>query len=163
METKFRAMRINAVLAMSIMTSAINAQSIDGLSWLSGCWALENAEAGTIESWLAPAGGMLLGVSRTVKSGKTVAYEFMQIHALANGTLAFTAKPSNQSEATFTLLRAGQREVVFENKTHDFPQRVGYRLVGPDALMARIEGTRNGKERAIDYPMRRTACAGETK
>jgi hypothetical protein len=163
MKTNSHAVHFKVLLAMCLMPFATNAQSVDELSWLSGCWAIENAEAGTIESWLAPAGGMLLGVSRTVKSGKTVAYEFMQIRALENGTLAFTAKPSNQSEATFTLLRAASREVIFENKTHDFPQRVSYRLIRPDALVARIEGTRNGKERAIDYPMRRTVCAGETK
>jgi hypothetical protein len=106
---------------------------------------------------------MLLGVSRTVKGGKTVAYEFMQIRALDNGKLAFIARPSNQSEATFTLLRFAPHEVTFENKAHDFPQRVSYRLVAPGALSARIEGISNGKERAIEYPMKKIACAGETK
>ena len=30
----------------------------------------------------------------------------------------------------------------------------------PDALLARIEGTRDGKVKGIDIPMRRAECAG---
>src|ERR1044072_4949598 len=46
-----------------------------------GGWAAARAgaEAGSEDHWLAPAGGSLLGVGRTVVGGKTVAYEFMQI------------------------------------------------------------------------------------
>ena len=47
--------------------------------------------------------------------------------------------------------------MVFENPKHDFPQRIRYRLKG-DTLHARIEGTINGKERAIDFPYQRASC-----
>jgi Domain of unknown function (DUF6265) len=147
--------------ALAFLASAVtNATNVDDLTWLSGCWAIDGADTGSIESWLSPAGGTMLGVSRTVKDGKTVAYEFMQIRALEDGTLAYIAKPSNQKEATFPLARIGKQEVVFENKAHDFPQRITYRLAAPGALRARIEGTRGGKERVIDYPMTKSACAG---
>jgi hypothetical protein len=98
----------------------------------------------------------MLGVSRTVAGARTVAYEFLRIHQ-DGGRLTFTAKPSGQNEASFTLLKSGPREVVFENQTHDFPQRVSYRLDN-DILIGRIEGTQNGKSRSVDYPMRRVAC-----
>jgi hypothetical protein len=45
-------------------------------------------------------------------------------------------------------------ELVFENPSHDFPQRVIYRKV-PDGLLARIEGVINGKPRGEDYPFKR--------
>jgi hypothetical protein len=144
--------------ATRIDAAAADATNVDELAWLSGCWMIEGAEPGSIESWLSPAGATLLGMSRTVKGGKTVAYEFMQIRALDDGMLAYVAKPSNQAEATFPLARIGKDEVMFENKTHDFPQRILYRLSGPGVLMARIEGTRAGKERAIDYPMKKISC-----
>lgn len=147
------------VASMCCNMNIASAENIAQLSWLSGCWQQEGAENGSIESWLAPAGGTMLGVSRTVKAGKTVAYEFMQIHALADGKLAFTAKPSNQAEATFPVLRLGKQEIAFENKAHDFPQRIVYRLSAPGKLFARIEGTRDGKERGIDYPMTKVPCS----
>jgi hypothetical protein len=146
------------VLLFLLPAGGAEAASVDELAWLSGCWTIDGAETGSIESWLAPAGGTLLGVARTVKGGKTIAHEFMQIRALDDGTLAYIAKPSNQAEATFRLARIGTREVVFENSTHDFPQRISYRLVEAGVLHARIEGTRAGKARAIDYPMKKGAC-----
>jgi hypothetical protein len=149
---------VTSVGATSGDVTRADAASVDDLAWLSGCWRIEGAEAGSIESWLSPAGATLFGVSRTVKGGKTVAHEFMQIRALDDGTLAYIAKPSNQAEATFPLARIGKDEVMFENKTHDFPQRIHYRLTGPDALMARIEGTRAGTERSIEYPMKKIDC-----
>jgi hypothetical protein len=160
MPRRFRSV-LRASLAFAFLAGGIaDAATVDDLAWLSGCWAIDGADAGSIEAWLSPAGGTLLGVSRTVKGGKTVAYEFVQIRALDDGVLAYIAKPSNQAEATFPLARMGKQEVVFENKAHDFPQRIIYRLAEPGVLQARIEGTRGGKERAIDYPMKKIACAG---
>ena len=39
----------------------------------------EPCDAGSGEQWMTPAGGTLLGISRTVAKGRTVAHEFMQI------------------------------------------------------------------------------------
>jgi Domain of unknown function (DUF6265) len=131
--------------------------TVSDLGWLAGCWASRDGEPGSQEQWMAPAGGTLLGMSRTVKNGRTVAWEFLQIRE-SEGGLAFVAKPSGQEEATFPLLRAGERELVFENPAHDFPQRVLYRLDEKGGLRARIEGVRNGSPLGIDFPMDRVDC-----
>ena len=107
---------------------------------------------------MVPAGGMMLGMSRTVKQGRTVEFEFMQIRTTDAGSLAFIAKPSGQDEATFPLLRLSDTEAAFENLQHDFPQRIIYRRDG-EKLRARIEGMRNGAIRAVEFPMTRAACA----
>ena len=85
-------------------------------------------DAGSVEHWLAPAGASLLGVSRTVRQGRTVGYEFMRIAAGNDGRLAFHAQPSGKPPAAFPVLRQGEREVVFENLEHAFPPRILYRL-----------------------------------
>jgi hypothetical protein len=107
---------------------------------------------------MPPAGGTLLGMSRTVAKGRTVAHEFMQIREHEPGRLAFIANPSGQAQATFPAKSVGEREIVFENPMHDFPQRVIYRLDEAGILRARIEGTIDGKPRAEDFPMRRVRC-----
>ena len=48
---------------------------VESLRWLAGCWSRTDAEAGSGEQWTAPAGGTMLGVSRTVRDGRTVEYE----------------------------------------------------------------------------------------
>ena len=142
-------------------SASAKAADISQLAWLGGCWKNEKAEPGSGEHWLPLAGGTLLGVSRTVKKGKTVEFEFMQIRTVENGQLAFIAMPSGQQTVVFPLLRLVKAEVVFENPQHDFPQRIIYQLQGDKKLQARIEGTRNGALRAIDFPMNRVNCESQ--
>lgn len=134
-----------------------SSMSVQDLAWLSGCWASVGGEPGSGETWTRPAGGTLLGLGRTVKGGKTVAHEFMQIRETGPGQLAFIALPSGQTEASFPLVRLSGLEAVFENPRHDFPQRVIYRL-DEDLLTGRIEGSENGQAKAFDFPMKRTDC-----
>lgn len=68
------------------------------------------------------------------------------------------ARPSGQPEASFKLVKAENKEIVFENLQHDFPQRIIYRLQPDGSLFARIEGTSRGKARGSDYRMKRAQC-----
>ena len=128
------------------------------VGWLAGCWAGDFGEPGTTEQWMAPAGGGMLGMSRTVKKGQIVDHEFLQIRLNAEGRFVYIANPHKQAEASFTLKDGEANALVFEDLAHDFPQRVMYRPVGDDRLMARIEGEVKGKPRFVEFPMRRVSC-----
>jgi hypothetical protein len=151
---------MKAMLLALLVAGAAQAQTVDQLAWLAGCWASERGEAGSGEQWMAPAGGTMFGVGRTVRGARTVEHEFMQIRTGADGKLVFIALPSGQRETSFPLASIGEREVVFENPQHDFPTRVSYRLQADDRLVARIEGQRDGKPRGIDVSFKRIACPG---
>lgn len=147
------------VVAMLIgLPSATESAAVEDLAWLAGCWASVGNEAGSGEQWMAPAGGTLLGVNRTVKNAKTVAYEFLQIRESAPGEIEFVANPSGQSETAFALVSLSGSRVVFENAAHDFPQRIIYHLKDGGALEARIEGKVEGQLRAVDFPFQRASC-----
>ena len=150
------------IILLFLLPSAAIAEertSIAQLAWLKGCWQTEGKDRVTIEQWMAPAGDLMLGMSRTISGGRAVEFEFMQIRQLENGEVVFIARPSGQPEATFKLVKADEREVIFENPAHDFPQRVIYRSESKDALVGRIEGKMDGEERAVSFPMRRIGCA----
>ncbi len=149
---------VTAVFAAAGSAAQPAAQVVraDQITWMAGCWRLDGSTRLVEEMWMAPSGGALLGVGRTVSGGRAVAHEFMQIRE-RDGVLTFIALPSGQAEAAFPLLRAGARELVFENRAHDFPQRVIYRLQG-EMLVGRIEGVQNGKEQSADFPMKRVSC-----
>jgi hypothetical protein len=131
--------------------------TIVDFSWLAGCWDGSGNGRETLEQWMKPSGQTLLGMSRTVVNGKTVAYEFMQIRE-QDGEILFIAKPSKQAETPFKLIKYADQEAVFENPQHDFPQRVIYKLEKDGSLAAAIEGTSKGKSKRIDFPMRRAKC-----
>jgi hypothetical protein len=131
--------------------------TIDQASWIAGCWSRQAGDRSTEEHWMKPAGGTMLGMSRTIAKGRTSEYEFLRI-VEQDGTLAYVALPSGQKEATFNLTVLKPGELVFENPKHDFPTRVIYQRQPDGSLKARIEGTMNGQPRGIDFPMARCAA-----
>jgi hypothetical protein len=100
----------------------------------------------------------MLGVGRTVRSGRMVDHEFMQIRVGPEGKLVFIAMPAGKPEATFVATATELEDVSFENPSHDFPQKISYRKTGEVTMVARIEGTRNGVARSVTFPMRRISC-----
>lgn len=156
------AVRTSLVRGMALVaTFAVGqgmAATTEQLRWLAGCWTSDAAGSG--EVWLAPAGGMMLGVGRQVREGRVVSYEWLRIVETADESLDYVAIPSGQAETRFRLSALGERQVTFANPDHDFPQSIQYRRQA-DALVARTEGKRNGEVRAIDFPMTRGACPGE--
>jgi hypothetical protein len=133
---------------------------IDHVKWLQGCWQATRGEAIIEEQWMGPRGSTMLGMSRTVRGGKTAEYELVLIKE-HDGALAYEAHPSGQPPATFLSTATSDGSVVFENAKHDFPQRVGYRRDGPDGLQAWIEGEVNGKSRRVDFAYRRARCEAQ--
>ena len=130
---------------------------IGAVSWLAGCWHHEESGYRREEQWMEPAGGTMLGMSRTVSGGRTVEYEFIRIET-RDGSLAFVANPSGQAETTFQQSDLSDSVAVFEAPEHDFPTQITYRLLDARRAVATIEGELDGLTRVIDFPMSRTGC-----
>ena len=126
---------------------------------MAGCWESRDDSKKLLisEQWMSPAGTSILGIGRTVKNDKTTDWEFMRIEQRPDG-IFYVAKPkANSAETDFKLISTDASRFVFENKAHDFPQRVIY-TVTKDNFTGRIEGETNGKSRGIDFPMKRAKC-----
>jgi len=124
--------------------------------WLAGTWQLDESGRTITEHWMSPAGGTMLGMSRTIAGSRTVEHEFILLREDNDGGLSYVAKPSRQPEAAFKLTNATASELVFENTAHDFPQRILYTLKNATNLVAAIEGTKNGKSRRLEFNYIRT-------
>ena len=129
------------------------AARVADLAWMAGLWEGDKDGARNEEQWLAPAGGTMLGVSRTLAGGKTVFIEFMRIEETA-GKVVMTVYPAAGAGVPFTLARSGPAEAVFENPAHDFPQRILYRRDTGEKLFARIESIAPGGPPGSDYHFR---------
>jgi hypothetical protein len=138
--------------------SAGQKSGVEQLAWISGCWASDDGKERIEEYWMKPAGQSMMGMSRTIAGGKTVFTEHIQIRE-QNGQMAYivalgmAAKP-----VVFKLIKSSDGEAIFENPTHDFPQRIIYRRESSDALFARIEGQEKGVNKAIDFRYKRSKC-----
>jgi hypothetical protein len=151
-----------AVAATGVGQAAVESAkvTIDSFAFMKGCWAIERPERKVqiVEQWMAPAGGTMIGMSRTVRDGKTTGWEYMRIEASESGVF-FVSKPKENKEETYFRYRPSSGdEGVFENLDHDFPQRVIYSKGGPNMLQARIEGKQIEKSTGIDFRYIRAKC-----
>ncbi|HYW29988.1 MAG TPA: DUF6265 family protein, partial [Gemmatimonas sp.] len=98
-------------------------------------------------------------MSRTAAGDREREYEFLRVFVMRD-SLVYGSTPSGQAYAEFRAASSANRTVVFENPAHDFPQRIGYRAVGNDSLLAYIEGVRGDQTRRIEFPYARVPCPG---
>lgn len=94
--------------------------------WMAGAWAREDAEGWADEYWTPARGGMMIGASRSGKGEKLQFWEQMRIEREADGTVVFWAVANDQKPVRFVAKAKTDSEIVFENPTHDYPQRIHY-------------------------------------
>ncbi len=126
-----------------------------GLDWLAGQWCMESGGEFVEEHWLSPRGDVMLGVGRTIRSGKTMNFEFLRIERRAAVT-NYLAQPQGGAPTAFRMTASGTNWARFENPEHDFPKRVEYRRTS-GSLHAEIAGP--GKDgKALVIPFEYRAC-----
>jgi hypothetical protein len=119
--------------------------------WMSGSWCSQRGALKIEELWLAPSGGLMLGLNRGVNAerGRTE-FEFLRIE-LREGLPTYLAQPQGRPAVAFVMSESGEQRMRFENRQHDFPQRIEYSRVG-DQLRAVVSGPgRDGNQRQISF------------
>jgi hypothetical protein len=145
-----------ALLITLMLTPTLSSEPLDHLAFLSGCWALQSGTVAVEEQWNRPAGGLMLGTSRTLRAGRAVFHEFIRIEQKGNDVF-YTPRVGSAPPVSFRAVKLTAEEAVFENLEHDFPQRIIYRK-GDGSLPARIEGSVGGALKGQDFLYRRVAC-----
>lgn len=123
---------------------------ITNLAWLAGHWEGERDGRVTEEVWLAPAGGFLLGMNRTVSKAGKGQFEFLRIEERPDG-IVYVASPSGQATTDFPLVEAHDGYALFENPEHDFPKSVEYRRDAEGALHVRAARGTGGEGGGLEW------------
>jgi hypothetical protein len=142
------------VLAAVALGAAPPVHAADGtaqLAWLAGRWGGEQGGVRSEEHWTSPAGGALVGMHKDVRGGRAVAFEFFRIVEDSTGGVCYLSSPQGRPATVFCAVELTDRRVVFENKEHDFPQRVIYWRGEKNRLHARIEGILDGRVQAEEW------------
>jgi hypothetical protein len=93
-------------------------------------------------------------MSRTVRKGKTTAFEFLRLEQSADGGVDYVAQPGGRPPVRFRCTSLSDRKAVFENPQHDFPTKITYERDG-DELIAAISGPDGAKEKPETYHYQR--------
>ncbi len=118
---------------------ALAQDDVASAAWLSGCWVASSGNVRSEEVWMEPGGGLMVGMTRTVRGGVATGYEFVLLQR-KDGRLTYSAHPSGQDSADFQATEVSTQRLRFENPQHDFPQAIEYERTSPDSLTAKVFG-----------------------
>ncbi len=124
--------------------------TIADMAWLADAWVGTRGSSSIEERWTPPLGGTMLGVSRTVRGGSMVAFEYLRI-VERNGGLVYVAQPGGVPPTEFVLTELDATRAVFENPRHDSPQRIVYELSAGDSLTASIGFAKGGRPQRFEF------------
>ena len=117
---------LRALTALALASMPMPPSAAPDFDWLVGRWCTR-ADKGvrTCESWTGWSGGEMRGEGRTSRPGKPVESEAMRIRT-AGGKAVYVATPAGSAPVTFAEAARKARSVTFENRGHDYPQRISY-------------------------------------
>jgi len=140
---------VTVICAATVHGAMAQTRGLSSLAWMSGSWGATIDGVAMEEHWTSAAGTMMVGMHRDVAASRT-SFEFLRIEVQA-GQPVYLASPGGRAPATpFPMKELAGTRVVFENLTHDFPQRIIYWKDGTD-LRARVEGSVNGKTTSEEW------------
>jgi hypothetical protein len=128
-------------------------------SWLAGKWSTKQNGSTIVEQW-SFFNGALKCMSYEVKGIDTTLIENSSISCIG-GKNVFTYYPDKKNKdgkmepVHFVLISEEHNTFIFENKEHDFPQRVVYQRVNENECHAWIEGMQKDKLEKIDFNYKR--------
>lgn len=124
--------------------------------WLCDNW-VNNQDSTVIffENWHKVDDKNYDGISYILSKKDTVFFESIKLLISDTGTY-YSVRVRNQNNGNainFKLISSKNNNYIFENKKHDFPQRIGYNQVNSDTLHAWIEGFSKGKNKKEKFLM----------
>ena len=133
-----------ATLAIALLAAFAPAAPAD-LAFMKGAWEGGAGAMKFEERWTEEAGGLMLGVSRTIKGDHAVAFEFLRIEFRKEGVF-YVAQPGGAPKTEFKLTASDGKSATFENPEHDHPKSIRYYLGPEGELLVDLDGA-EGKQR----------------
>ncbi len=130
---------------------------IEKAAWLIGSWE-NKSEFGTMsENWEKMNDSVYHGTSYFIKDKDTLHSESVEL-SQKGSDLIYSPNVKGQNSdlpVAFKMTSATANQLVFENPAHDFPQKITYKMITKDSLVAEISGKQGGKPASEAYPMGR--------
>jgi hypothetical protein len=130
---------------------------LDQFRWMLGAWSGPSGKGQVYESWARPNDTLMLGRSMEISGMDTISTERISLISTRDAVY-YVPIVSNQNDGlpvSFKLVNKTDGKFVFENKEHDFPQRIIYQQLSRDSLVASIEGNNQGWERKVEFKLTR--------
>lgn len=132
-------------------------EKIKAANWILGNWENKSADGNLSENWKKVNDSTFEAQSYFIKEKDTLHFESIQLQQKSEElTYSTTVKGQNENKAvTFKLTTATEKQLVFENSKHDYPQKIVYTQINPDSLLAKISGIQQGKPSSEQFSMKK--------
>ena len=128
------------------------------LDILNGKWATHTEGGQQYEVWKTENDTLKSGISYIKSAGDSIVFETIELK-LSGNDIYFIPTVIDQNDTKpidFKLMTVKDNYFIFENKKHDFPQRVAYAQTHRDTLKAWVDGMQDGHYKRIDFIMGRS-------
>lgn len=135
-----------------------NFEQLEKMNWLIGNWENKMDDGILSETWKKENDSTFSGTTYFIINKKdTVHSETIHLTQLNNELIYRpTVKGQNNDESVdFKLSSESENTFVFENPKHDYPQKIVYKKVDENSLIATISGIQQGKQSTESYPMKK--------
>ena len=127
-------------------------------NWLLGKWGTKTADGTLSENWKQLNDSTFQGESFFIKGKDTLHFESIILQQ--KGEQLFynaTVKGQNENKAVpFRLTLTSEKQLIFENPEHDYPQKITYNFINKDSLVTSISGIQLGKPSSEKFGMKKT-------
>lgn len=125
--------------------------------WLLGSWEFKSTDGNLSENWKKMNDSTFQGQSYFIKGKDTLHFETITLQQKGEELyyLTTTLGQNNDKPISFVLNETMDKQLIFGNITHDYPQKIIYNHVSKDSLVAEISGLQSGKVTSEKYLMKR--------
>ncbi|HSN47301.1 MAG TPA: DUF6265 family protein [Flavobacterium sp.] len=126
--------------------------------WLLGKWENNSTDGNLSESWKKVNDSLYDGESYFIKGKDTLHFEKIQMKQ-KGAALYYIATIKGQNSdkpVTFKHNDTIQKQLVFENPKHDYPQKIVYSQITKDSIIIQISGIQQGKPSSERFSMKKS-------
>lgn len=123
--------------------------------WLIGNWENKSPEGVLTENWQKLNDSTFSASSYFIKEKDTIHFESIVL-TQKDETLTYIATvkgQNNDKPVSFSATAESDKQLVFENPKHDYPQKITYTKGANNTLTAEISGNLNGKPSSEKFVM----------
>jgi hypothetical protein len=135
-----------------------NFEQLEKMNWLIGNWENKIDEGLLTETWTKENDSTFSGTTYFIINKKDTVHSETILLKQLNNQLIYspTVKGQNNDEPVdFKLSLENENTFTFENLKHDYPQKIVYKKVNENSLVATISGIQQGKQSTESYPMKK--------
>ena len=142
-----------AILIIASLYASAQNPNLKTFGFIIGKWVMKSKTGKIVECWQKHRDSLTGTSHRFNAKGDSVLTEYVVLKKI-KGDWHYCVtgyENGNEGRTDFKLVSSADGTFTFENKQHDFPQKIVYQNKEKDELLAWIEGEIGGKKRKMEF------------